>query len=81
MRIIACIEDPAVIEKIFHPSRCESPEAGRFDTPTLLAAVYWADRVSQPRPQGSDAGGAVTMPACTQEPGGEHAGSRDSCPE
>jgi hypothetical protein len=47
MRSIACIEDLAVIEKIFHPSRCESPEAGRFDTPSLLAAVYWADRVSQ----------------------------------
>jgi len=56
MRMIACIEDPAVIENIFHPSRCESPEAGSFDTPSLLAAVYWADGVSQRWPQGSDAG-------------------------
>jgi len=25
MRLIACMEDLTAIEKIFHPSRCESP--------------------------------------------------------
>jgi hypothetical protein len=37
MRIIACIEDAAVIEKIFHPPRCETPEAGTIDAPAFRA--------------------------------------------
>ncbi len=39
MRIIACIEDPTVIEKISHPPRCESPEAGRIAAPAPPGAT------------------------------------------